>query len=219
MTATSQSTRKVVLITGASSGIGAATARLLATAGHAVVMGAKRSDLLDQLQEEIRVGGEALALQLDVSDPESIDAFVSQAETTFGPADVLVNNAGVMPLSFLRDRRGRRVEPDDRRQPAWRPPRDRRGAAGHGGPRRRARHQRLVRVRAPGSIPPRRSTRPPSSQSARSRRDCARSPRASASPSSVLATHARSSPSRAARRTCGPWLRPPRTRSVCRRQP
>jgi NADP-dependent 3-hydroxy acid dehydrogenase YdfG len=106
MTATSQSTRKVVLITGASSGIGAGTARLLATAGHAVVMGARRSDLLDQLQEQIRAaGGEALAVQLDVSDPESMDAFVRQAETTFGPADVLVNNAGVMPLSFLRDRR------------------------------------------------------------------------------------------------------------------
>ena len=53
MTVMSLSTRKVVLITGASSGIGAATARLLAAAGHAVVMGARRSDLLDQLQEEV----------------------------------------------------------------------------------------------------------------------------------------------------------------------
>jgi NADP-dependent 3-hydroxy acid dehydrogenase YdfG len=106
MTVTSPSSRKVVLISGASSGIGAATARRLAAAGHAVVMGARRSDLLVQLEQEIRAaGGEALAVQLDVSDLASMEAFVTRAEAAFGHVDVLVNNAGVMPLSFLRDRR------------------------------------------------------------------------------------------------------------------
>ena len=98
--------RKVVLVTGASSGIGAATARRLAADGHHLVLGARRTDRISAIAQEIRgAGGQALDVALDVTSLESMQAFVRTAAITFGRADVLVNNAGVMPLSFLDELR------------------------------------------------------------------------------------------------------------------
>lgn len=91
---------KVVLITGASSGIGAAIASELGAAGAKVVLGARRTDRLDALAEEIRrCGGEVLTRRLDVTDRADVAAFAKAARETFGRVDVIVNNAGVMPLS------------------------------------------------------------------------------------------------------------------------
>ncbi|SIT25647.1 SDR family oxidoreductase [Achromobacter sp. MFA1 R4] len=93
---------KVVLITGASSGIGEATARLLAAQGHRVYAGARRTDRLERLVQEIQAkGGTAAFRALDVTSAEDMQAFVRAAEAAYGPVDVIVNNAGVMPLSPL----------------------------------------------------------------------------------------------------------------------
>lgn len=93
---------KVVAITGASSGIGEATARLLASRGARVVLGARRTDRLETLSADIKAaGGEAEFLALDVTRREQVQAFADHAMATFGRIDVLVNNAGVMPLSRL----------------------------------------------------------------------------------------------------------------------
>jgi clavulanate-9-aldehyde reducatase len=90
---------KVAAITGASSGIGEATARALAAEGCAVALGARRKDRLDALVAEIvDSGGRALAFELDVSDEEQARGFVVAAEDQLGGLDVLVNNAGVMLL-------------------------------------------------------------------------------------------------------------------------
>ena len=91
---------KVILITGASSGIGEAIARHLASAGAFVMLGARRTDRLDQLVAEIKaVGGTARACALDVTSRQDCDTFAQAALDTFGRIDVIVNNAGVMPLS------------------------------------------------------------------------------------------------------------------------
>lgn len=93
---------KVVLITGASSGIGEATARMLAAQGHRVYAGARRTDRLERLVQEIQAkGGTAAFRALDVTSAEDMQAFVRAAEAAYGPVDVIVNNAGVMPLSPL----------------------------------------------------------------------------------------------------------------------
>jgi NADP-dependent 3-hydroxy acid dehydrogenase YdfG len=88
---------KVVLITGASSGIGEATARRLAAAGHQVFLGARRTDRLIAISKEI----DADYSELDVTRLASMQAFVEAAHERYGRIDVLVNNAGVMPLSLL----------------------------------------------------------------------------------------------------------------------
>ncbi|PXY30009.1 oxidoreductase [Prauserella sp. PE36] len=94
--------RKIVLVTGASSGIGEATARLLAASGHHVVLGARRTDRLRTLVKEIRdAGGTAQEHPLDVTDAAAVRSFVDTAVAEHGRIDVLVNNAGVMPLSKL----------------------------------------------------------------------------------------------------------------------
>ncbi|HVJ46899.1 MAG TPA: SDR family oxidoreductase [Luteolibacter sp.] len=99
---TSQS--KVVLITGASSGIGEATARHLAALGHTVVLGARRTDRLEVIAKEIReAGGTVEFKSLDVTSLEDTQAFADFAISKFGRADVIVNNAGVMPLSPLHE--------------------------------------------------------------------------------------------------------------------
>ena len=93
---------KVVAITGASSGIGEATARHLAAKGACVALGARRTDRLEVLAEAIAAkGGSARVRSLDVTSREDTQAFVDFATAEFGRVDVLVNNAGVMPLSPL----------------------------------------------------------------------------------------------------------------------
>ncbi|MER5777032.1 SDR family oxidoreductase [Streptomyces sp. NPDC002039] len=95
-------TGKVVAITGASSGIGEATALRLAADGHRVLLGARRTDRLERLTEKINgEGGTAAFRALDVTDAQDTRAFVDAARAEFGRIDVLVNNAGVMPLSPL----------------------------------------------------------------------------------------------------------------------
>ncbi|MGR6917659.1 SDR family NAD(P)-dependent oxidoreductase [[Actinomadura] parvosata] len=85
---------KVALVTGASSGIGEATALALSAAGARVAAGARRADRLKHLAE--RAPGDMLAVELDVSDQESVRAAVSRTVERFGALDILVNNAGVM---------------------------------------------------------------------------------------------------------------------------
>jgi NADP-dependent 3-hydroxy acid dehydrogenase YdfG len=95
---------KVILITGASSGIGEATARMLARKGANVVLGARRTDRLEKVTKEIRdEGGTAHFRALDVSKLDDMQAFANFALETHGRIDVVVNNAGVMPLSKLEE--------------------------------------------------------------------------------------------------------------------
>ena len=91
---------KVVLVTGASSGIGDGIARTLAAAGARVLLGARRVDRLEALAAELSAaGGTVLAHPLDVTDRASVEAFADAARSAWGRVDVIVNNAGVMPLS------------------------------------------------------------------------------------------------------------------------
>lgn len=91
---------RIILITGASSGIGEATARTLAANGHTVVLGARRTERLAQIVSEIRAkGGTAEYRSLDVADRADVLAFVEFAKQRFGRIDVIFNNAGVMPVS------------------------------------------------------------------------------------------------------------------------
>jgi len=91
---------KVAVVTGASSGIGEATVRALSGEGAAVVAGARRRERLEKLVEEVtRDGGNAIAVECDVTDEEQAHALVDRAIEEFGRIDVLVNNAGVMLLS------------------------------------------------------------------------------------------------------------------------
>ncbi|MGW3321721.1 SDR family oxidoreductase [Streptomyces virginiae] len=100
------SDRKIVLVTGASGGIGEATARHLAADGHHVVLGARRTDRLDRLVTELtEAGHSAESAQLDVTDRDSVNAFVAGALKRHGRVDVLVNNAGIMPLGFMEELR------------------------------------------------------------------------------------------------------------------
>ncbi|QIQ06311.1 SDR family oxidoreductase [Streptomyces liangshanensis] len=93
---------KVVLITGASSGIGEAAARRLAASGHRLFLGARRTGRVAAVAGEIEAaGGVAGHHVLDVTDRDSVAAFVEAARERYGRVDVLVNNAGIMPLSLL----------------------------------------------------------------------------------------------------------------------
>jgi NADP-dependent 3-hydroxy acid dehydrogenase YdfG len=93
---------KVILVTGASSGIGEGIARTLAASGARVLMGARRTDRLDAIAADLRQTGAEVATQsLDVTDRASMLTFAQTALSLWGRIDVLVNNAGVMPLSPL----------------------------------------------------------------------------------------------------------------------
>jgi NADP-dependent 3-hydroxy acid dehydrogenase YdfG len=93
---------KIVVITGASSGLGEATARHLGARGAALVLGARRLDRLHSLVDEItRAGGKASAIATDVTDAEQVGRLVDAAIEQYGRIDVILNNAGVMPHSPL----------------------------------------------------------------------------------------------------------------------
>jgi len=105
-TADAKITGKVVVITGASSGLGEATARHLAERGATVVLGARRLERLQKLVDEItRAGGKASAVATDVTDPAQVQALVDGAVEQYGRVDVILNNAGIMPHSPLERRK------------------------------------------------------------------------------------------------------------------
>ncbi len=91
---------KVVVITGASSGLGEAAAKHLANLGAAVVLGARRANRIEKLAKEIQEnGGKTLAIATDVTQRDQVKKLVDTAVEKFGHVDVLLNNAGIMPLS------------------------------------------------------------------------------------------------------------------------
>ena len=93
---------KVVVITGASSGLGQATARMLSAQGAIVVLGARRVERIEALAKKLSAaGGQALALRTDVTRAADVQRLVDAAVEKFGRVDVLVNNAGLMPSSPL----------------------------------------------------------------------------------------------------------------------
>ena len=93
-------TDKVVAITGASSGLGESTAKLLASRGAKVVLGARRKDRIDSVVKEISAtGGKAAGFAVDVTNRRQVETFVKEAVDNFGRVDVLVNNAGIMPIA------------------------------------------------------------------------------------------------------------------------
>lgn len=93
---------KVVVITGASSGLGEAAARHLAAQGASLVLGARRVDRIESLADELnRAGGKALAVATDVTDHTQVKALVDAAVQTYGRIDVMINNAGLMPHAPL----------------------------------------------------------------------------------------------------------------------
>jgi len=95
---------KVVIITGASSGIGYATALALSKAGAKVAAGARRVDKLKSLKKESQEnGGEILIKNLDVTKKEECDSFINLVTKTWNRIDILINNAGIMPLSFFKN--------------------------------------------------------------------------------------------------------------------
>lgn len=99
-------TGKVIAITGASSGIGEATALLLAERGGKIVLGARRTERLQTLATRINAaGGKAVFARVDVSRRDDLEALVNLATTSFGRLDALISNAGVMPISPIDELR------------------------------------------------------------------------------------------------------------------
>ena len=100
---------QVALVTGASSGLGRAFAEFLADAGASVVLAARQADKCAEASNEI--GGETLPVEINVTDPVSIDAALKAAEKAFGPVNILINNAGTVTNDALVD-----TPPEDWRQ-------------------------------------------------------------------------------------------------------
>lgn len=95
---------KVVVITGASSGLGEATAQLLSEQGAIVALGARRKERIDALVDKLgAAGGKAIAVQTDVTQREQVKNLVDSTVRAFGRIDVMINNAGVMPQSLLEN--------------------------------------------------------------------------------------------------------------------
>lgn len=94
---------KTAIVTGASSGIGYATALALSRAGAKVAIGARRTDRLSELEGKIREYGEVFSQRLDVTKREECNSFVSNVHDRWGSVDILVNNAGLMPLSLVKN--------------------------------------------------------------------------------------------------------------------
>ena len=95
---------KVVIVTGASSGIGYATALELSKAGAKVAAGARRVEKLETLKNEVqKYGGEIIVKKLDVTKKEDCDSFINLVTKTWNHIDILINNAGIMPLSFFKN--------------------------------------------------------------------------------------------------------------------
>lgn len=93
---------EVAIVTGASSGIGAATAIALAEQGAKVAIAARRGDRLESLAQQIRgSGGEVLSIVADVSDEAQVQDLIAQTKTQWGRVDILINNAGVMLLGMI----------------------------------------------------------------------------------------------------------------------
>jgi NADP-dependent 3-hydroxy acid dehydrogenase YdfG len=93
---------KVVVITGASSGLGEATAKILSAQGATVVLGARRQDRIQTLAKELTAGGgKALAVATDVADRQQVKKLVDAAVEAYGRVDVMINNAGLMPQALL----------------------------------------------------------------------------------------------------------------------
>lgn len=95
---------KVAIVTGASSGIGYATALALSKAGANVAIGARRTDRLSKLENEItKNGGKVFSQKLDVTKKSDCDSFVAAIIKKWGGVEILINNAGLMPLSFVKN--------------------------------------------------------------------------------------------------------------------
>lgn len=95
---------KTAIVTGASSGIGEATARMLAEEGAAVALAARRTDRLESLKSDIEEsGGRALVVETDVTSRDAVQNLVDETADAFGSVDVLINNAGLMPLSYMKN--------------------------------------------------------------------------------------------------------------------
>lgn len=95
---------KVIVITGASSGIGEATARILAEGGATIMLGARRVENLKNITTDLQDKGYlADYKELDVTSREQMDQFIKDVSHTYGKVDVIINNAGIMPLSMLEE--------------------------------------------------------------------------------------------------------------------
>ncbi len=116
-----QPTRRPAVVAGASSGIGAETAKALAAAGHPVALGARRVDRCEELAAAIRAdGGEAVAHALDVADDESVAEFAAKAAADLGDIEVVISNAGLIGPGTIIEVETERLRPRGRRQPARR---------------------------------------------------------------------------------------------------